>query len=245
MKKEDSEDISKISMAENINDEESDFEQQIGNTQPENINNVQKKQEHYMENNSRAYSTSKCEQNFDLNKSVEKTLNGNETIEIPDSDLYDSEEWDSSNEDEKNDKSKINVENFNGTIEIPDADLYDSEEWDSSNADENLNTTINLVSSEFSFNEQTATPKSRALLSSFGTDDYAKKHNDDENYVQQNHTNRFPPKKMGKEKLQTDEEDLQEGVEVIEDEVDDGYQKAEQNTVSIERFTYWVRNFVK
>ena len=193
----------------------------------------------------RAYSTSKCEQNFEMNKNVEKKLNGNETIEIPDSDLYDSEEWDSSNEDEKNDKTKINVENFNGTIEIPDADLYDSEEWDSSNADENLNTTIDLVSSEFSFNEQTATPKSRALLSSFGTDDYAKKHNDDENYVQQNHTNRFPPKKMGKEKLQTDEEDLQEGVEVIEDEVDDGYQKAEQNTVSIERFTYWVRNFVK
>ena len=56
----------------------------------------------------------------------------------------------------------------------------------------------------------------------------------------------FPPNKMGKEKLQTDEEVDQDGVEVIEDEVDDGYQKAEQNTVSIERFsTYWVRNFVK
>ena len=59
----------------------------------------------------RSDSTSKCEQNFDLNKSVEKTLNGNETIEISDSDLYDSEEWDSSNEDENNEKTKINEEN--------------------------------------------------------------------------------------------------------------------------------------
>ena len=101
--------------------------------------------------------SSKSNQNFDLNKNPETTLNigGDEA-------------------------TKIDVENLDGTLEIPDSD----DELDSSSNEEdaNLNKTINLVSS---------------------TDDDAKKHNDDENYVQLNHINKFPSKKMGKEKLQT------------------------------------------